>query len=189
MPPWRADMMLKSQLGVETEKAKSRLGLEALRAREVTAGDYEEICRWVNEQAELGLVGSEDVQDLTPPILDSWVRGATCAFIFELGGVPIAFGSGSAREWPLPHGAIEVCHFILRPSQRRRYHGSTFLRIVTRLLIYGYGFRSVVARVVPSNAPALGVMSYLRWREVTNERSWASSSPFRWFVAPEGELP
>lgn len=182
-------MVLKSELGIEAEKAKPCLGLQALRAREVTADDYEEICRWVNERAELDLVGSEGVQELAPPILGLWVKNASHAWVFELGGIPIAFGSGSAREWPLPDGAIEVCHFILRPSLRRRYHGSTFLRIVTRLLIYGYGFRSVVARVVPSNTPALGVMSYLRWREITNESSWTRSSPFRWFVAPEGDLP
>lgn len=169
--------------------SESWRGLQALRFREAEAGDYDEICRWVNERVELGLIGSEQQPILTPQTLDSWVKNAICVIVFELKGVPIAFGAGSSREWQLPDGTVEVCHFILQPSERRRYHGSTFLRIVTRLLIGGYGFRSVVARVVPSNSPALGVMGYLRWPEITNERSWTQSTPFRWFVAPEGEHP
>jgi RimJ/RimL family protein N-acetyltransferase len=181
--------MIGRRLVVPEGEAEPRLGLQGLRFREVAAGDYEEICQWVNERAELSLIGSERDPTLTPPVLHSWVESATCALVFELRDIPIAFGAGSAREWPLPHGTVEVCHFILQPRLRRHYHGSTFLRIVTRLLISGYGFRSVVARVVPSNTPALGVMSYLRWPEITNEQTWTQSTPFRWFVAPEGELP
>lgn len=162
-------------------------GVDAIRFRQVTPEDYETVCGWVNEGTELQLVGSEDGLALTPSILDRWVSSACCAVIFEIGGVPIVFGTGSANEWPLPSKLVEAGHFIVSPDVRRRYHGSTFLRILTRILLSGYNYRGVIARIVPTNAPALAVMQYLRWNEISEARAWTENTPFRWFSAPEGE--
>jgi hypothetical protein len=169
------------------DTTKGGLGLKAVLHRRVTHDDFGTVCSWVNERIELRLVGSEDSSVLTPAILRRWVSAAELSVIFEISGVPIAFGTASTNEWQLPADFIEVGHFVVAPNMRRRYHGSTFLRIFTRLLIHGFGYRGVIARVVPTNLPSLSVMKYLRWNEISNARPWTSGASFRWFAAPEGE--
>lgn len=164
--------------------AETTLGLLGVEWRLVEPSDYDLICDWVNRRRELGLIGSEDSPALTPEILHRWVATAVCAVLFEVGGIPVAFGTGSRSEGALPEDTVEICHFIVAPPSRRLYFGSTFLRVLAFILQHGYGFTTVVARVVPTNVPALSNLLYLRWREITDAHSWTTGTPFRWFTPP-----
>jgi len=157
----------------------------AVQVRPYLSGDATTLCSWVNEMGELFLVASETEERLTPAIVRRWVATAAQSFVFELGGKLVAFATASINEASLPAGTVEMCHLIVSPQLRRKYHGSFFCRWLARLLVAGAGYDVVVGRVVPGNEGILGLMRYLRWKEVEDTHGWTEEGDFRWFVAPE----
>lgn len=160
-------------------------GHAAVRSRGYRPEDAELVCQWANEGDELELIASEAEDRLVPGIIDRWIAASTRTFVLELKGQPVAFATASTKEAPLPSGTVEICHLIVSPEHRRRYHGSFFCRWIARILVEGDGFRIVVGRVVPRNAAGLALMAYLRWKELPSAQEWTRGSGCRWFAAIE----
>lgn len=150
--------------------------------RTYRASDAAAVCAWVNEASELPLISGETGAVLTPQILEKWAAQALRTFVFELRGEAIAFATASIAEARLPQDSIEICHLVVAPRLRRRYHGSFFCRWISQLLLEGDAYHSVVGRVVRTNIPGLALMNYLRWEEILEDQGWAEAAGCRWFT-------
>jgi len=163
-------------------KGKSLSIGSALSVRPYAEDDAEAICAWVNANNELPLI-SGDTGALRPKLLDRWVEEADGSYVLVLAGMPVAFATASEGEWRFPKGLIELCHLIVAPEYRRLYHGSFLCQCIAKSILLDGRARGVAGRVVLENDPALSLMKYLRWKEVTDKYAWAENTSFRWFLA------
>jgi hypothetical protein len=140
------------------------------------------VCSWAKTSSDLKQISSEIGDRLTPTHLRNWVDRSFGAYLLRFQGRVIAFATASRSEWSFPPGVCEICHLLVAPEHRLRYHGSFFVNWLAHIVI-GSGFESVVGRANHDNEPALRLMRYLRWRDVTDSKPWAWG-PFRWFEGP-----
>ncbi len=147
-----------------------------------TSDASKEICSWVRSTREIKLISSDVVNELTPSLLQRWVDESLAGYVLRFGDELIAFATASDVEWEFPPGLCEICHLVVAPRHRQRYHGSFFVNWISRVLV-GSGFDRVTGRACAHNEPALRLMSYLRWHEVSGQEAWATG-PFRWFTGP-----
>ena len=141
-----------------------------------------QICSWVPTQQDLSMISSDVGPGLNARLLDDWIKDSLGGFVLKFKERPIAFAVASCNESRLPPGVCEICHLVVAPEHRRRYHGSFVLNWLARVIV-GSGYRAVVARVCVQNDPALQLMTYVRWLEVTGKMEWAAR-PFHWFQSP-----
>lgn len=153
-----------------------------VRVRPYSIGDAKTICSWVNENRELSLISGE-TGILGSESLARWLEHSVDSYVLVLAGIPVAFATASNSEWQLPDGFIELCHLIVAPQYRSLYHGSFLCQCIAKSILLGDGVNEVVGRVVPDNLPALYLMKYLRWKEVTNDYDWSKETGFQWFLA------
>jgi hypothetical protein len=143
-----------------------------------------EICRWVSTQEHLKKISNDDAPCLTPELIEMWVTRSLGGFVLFSRQELIGFATISSSEWPLPESVCEICHLVVAPEHRRRYHGSFFVNWLTRIAIDA-GNQQVVGRVLPENLGAVRLIHYLRWRDVTTSEKWAGG-PWLWFQGPGG---
>src|SRR5436309_1489578 len=114
------------------------------------------VCSWASSD-ELPSICSDQVTRLTPRLLNSWLQSSLGGFVLRLREFPVAFATISCFEWDLPQGFCEICHLVVAPEYRRRYHGSFFVNWLTRIILSS-NYQRVIGRVVPQNTPALALM-------------------------------
>jgi acetyltransferase (GNAT) family protein len=146
-----------------------------------------EVCRWVSTRKCLKRISSDNAEALTPSIIEDWVLKSLGTFVLSSREELIAFATISTSEWLLPQGLCEICHLVVAPEHRRRYHGSFFVNWLARAAVNA-GHQAVVGRVLPENLGAVRLMHYLRWRDVTTSTKWAGG-PYLWFQGPGGNWP
>ena len=144
-----------------------------------TETDIEQIPGWVSATRELSLISDESSNVLHPETFQRWLRDSVTVAVVHAGDQPVALATLSLQEVALPEGTVELCHLIVHPRWRRRYHGS---RLVFELTDRAkeFGFKRLVGRVVPRNAVAHALLSYLHWSSISSVETWMKAS-FVWY--------
>jgi RimJ/RimL family protein N-acetyltransferase len=139
--------------------------------------EIDAISRWITDSGELHLI-SDARGALTHDGLRQWIADSITTLVVRAGNEPIAIGTLSVKEAPVPSGAVEFCHVIVRPEWRRRYHGSHMVLALTDLA-RGCGFQRGVGRVVPGNEGSFRLLRSLNW-SLTGKRGEALPEGFLW---------
>lgn len=142
------------------------------------SGDVEIVSRWISESGDLALISSLDSDGLSTKMLELWFDASVTSAVVRTDGHPIAFGTVSVEEAPLPSRTAEICHLIVHPKWRRRYNGS-HLVLELALKAREMGFSTVAGRVVPHNSVAHAFLSFLRWAPVASGDGWTPG--FSWY--------
>jgi ribosomal protein S18 acetylase RimI-like enzyme len=153
--------------------------LDRIALEKAGPGDIESLARWISESGEAPTISALETCEVRPSDVAGWLKSSLEGFIIRVNEEPVALGTLSTSEAPLPAGTVEVCHVIVRPDWRRRFKGT---QLVTELMARarGLGFRWVVGRVVPSNGPSHGFLQWLDWRP-TKPILTADDPRFVWY--------
>ena len=144
-----------------------------------TRDDLLRLRSWISGSRDLPLISDREDPALSSRTLDEWLDIGRPAVLRLGSAAPIAFATLSTIEAPLPPAYMEICHFIVHPQFRRHYFGSQLILSLASTAQH-MGCRSVVGRVVPTNAVASHFLKSLRWNVVPPSETWASSS-FLWY--------
>ena len=137
-----------------------------------------EICSWVKDQETLQLISGDKADQLTPEILAGWITSAVGGYSLIYRGELVGFATISYNEWTFPEKNCEICHLIINPEFRRMGFGTMLVHALA-LEISRNGFNWSVARIVPDNIPAKGLIKKANWNEVNAD--WINRD-FEWYT-------
>lgn len=145
----------------------------------IDQNDLSFVANWISETNELPFISSYSKGNITPLEFTRWVDEAAEAIVARHRSEAVAFATLTNREVECGESTYELCHLIVHPEHRRRYHASHLvLEICNRAR--SLGIKRLIGRVVETNVIGLAVINSLRWNEISPEHCWPTEG-LRWF--------
>jgi GNAT superfamily N-acetyltransferase len=127
-----------------------------------------QLSEWISATNDQAAIASEPDLPIRPCVIHRWMEHSNSFCIAMDGCNPVGFVTATESESNLPSGTIELCHLIVKPSQRRA--GIATQLISTQLDHLGRaGFQRVIGRIVANNNGSISLTRYLRWKPVSDK--------------------